>query len=165
MILRRLSRWPREGGEGVLSRCGRCVRPGAKTSALTRHRVVWRARCRRVRGRVAVGVGLSPSRLQSFGRGRHACSMSQPAFRLFEKIPCPSKGGMEYDFTWHRRQQVRRCRTGRLVAMKIPATEPHCSDLQVCHPRAWVISFVRSQSSGWCEVAAGPKVPRLSCDE
>jgi hypothetical protein len=91
-----------------------------------------------------------PAQLQSFGRGRYACSMSQPTFRLREKISCPSKGGIEYDFTWHRRQQVRRCRTGRLVAMKIPVTEPHCSDLQVCHPRAWgfSVSYVDSLPDG-----------------
>jgi hypothetical protein len=63
--------------------------------------------------------------------GQYARSMSQPAFRLCKKVSCPSKGGIEYNLTSDRRQQVRRRRTGPLVAMKILATEPHCSDLQV----------------------------------
>lgn len=101
--------------------------------------------CPKRRIRSAPVAGTWTAQLRGFGRSQYARSMSQPAFRRFEKISCLSKGGIEYDFTWYRRQQVRRCRTGRLVAMKILTTEPHCSDLQVCRP---FFVFLRSQPSG-----------------
>ena len=80
--------------------------------------------CRR--HKAGPGIDTRTARLRNFGMGPQRRSMSHPAFRLCEKFSCSPKGGIEYDFTWCGRQQVRRCRTGRLVAMGIPATKPHC---------------------------------------
>jgi hypothetical protein len=97
----------------------------------------------------------------------HKYSMSLPTFRLCEKTPCSPKGGIEYDLTWDGRQQVRRSRTGRSVAGKVPVTEPHCRDLQVCRPVVWVFGFLRRsladglrlqqgrRSHGWCALGNG----------